>query len=299
MTRPDMTAGRVPLAGEIECAQRELATAGVGSARADAEWLAAWVLDVPRGRLITTDDIDADALVRYRDAVAQRAHRIPLQHIVGQASFGPVDLAVGPGVFIPRPETEMLLEWSVARLREAVGRTVVDLCSGSGALAIAIATMVPDARVTAVESSDEALPWLRRNVAEQPAAVAERITVVAADVTDATAMSAWFPTGSVDLVVSNPPYVPTASPVDEEVRHDPPSAVFGGANGMSVITPMVDAIATMLRPDGVVAIEHDDTTSAAVCSVLRQTGVLVAVHAHDDLTGRPRFATARHARMDR
>ena len=296
--QPDITAGCARLDDEIRWAQEELASAGVASARADAEWLAAWVLDVSRGQLLMIDELEGDDRVRFREAVALRSRRIPLQHIVGRAAFGPVDLSVGPGVFIPRPETEYLLEWAVNQFNAgggdpaSPGPVIADLCSGSGALAIGLATLLPEARVVAVEKSQDALIWLRRNIAEQPDDVADRITVVAADVTDPVAMRAQCPSHAFDLVVSNPPYVPTSSQVSDEVRHDPHSAVFGGADGMSVIIPMLDVIAEMLRTGGLVGIEHYDTTAPLVVDALTTAG-FDAVAAHTDLTGRPRFVTGR------
>ncbi|MGC4962060.1 peptide chain release factor N(5)-glutamine methyltransferase [Gordonia sp. DT218] len=298
MTRdPSDTARTAPLArvdSELATAERILGDAGIDSARGDAEWLLAAVLGIDRGRLIVVDGLDQDTRDRFRGLVTRRAMRIPLQHIVGAAAFGPAELAVGPGVFVPRPETEFLAEWAVGIAGRA-GRTVtvVDLCSGSGALAIAIATMLPGARVWAVERSPNALEWLRRNVASASPEVRDRITVVAADVTDAAQIRAALPSRSVDVVVANPPYVPQAAQVAPEVAHDPADAVFGGADGMSVIRPMMPIVAGLLRPGGVVGVEHDDTTSAAVVDVVDAVGAFDDVRARDDLAGRPRFVTAR------
>lgn len=282
------------VADEIRSATTRLAAAGIDSARRDAEWLMAHVLSCDPGRLIVIDTID-DARVReFRTAVEQRTRRIPLQHIVGTAPFGPLELAVGPGVFIPRPETEYLLEWAASAAATMTDPVrIVDLCSGSGALAIGLATLVRSARVTAVEVDDDALKWLRRNVSDAPAAVRERLDVVAADVTDAEQIGKAIPPGSVSVVVTNPPYVPMRSEVGPEVDHDPARAVFGGDDGMSVIVPMVPIIATMLRVGGLVGIEHDDTTSDAVVDCLRAHGAFDEVTARTDLAGRPRFVTAR------
>ncbi|MCZ0912540.1 peptide chain release factor N(5)-glutamine methyltransferase [Gordonia amicalis] len=289
-----MSDAPVRVADEIRGATAQLAAAGIDSARRDAEWLMAHVLTCDPGRLIVIDTVD-DAHVReFRAAIDQRARRIPLQHIVGTAAFGPVELAVGPGVFIPRPETEFLLEWAVsAAATMPAPLWIVDLCSGSGALAIAVATMVGSARVAAVEISDDALKWLRRNVSDAPEAVRERIDVFAADVTDAAQIGRVIPAGSVSVVVTNPPYVPRRSAVGPEVDHDPERAVFAGDDGMSVIIPMVPVIANMLTAGGVVGIEHDDTTSDAVVDCLRAHGAFDEVTAHTDLAGRPRFVTAR------
>ncbi|WP_232718968.1 peptide chain release factor N(5)-glutamine methyltransferase [Gordonia metallireducens] len=282
------------VADEIRSATAQLAAAGIDSARREAEWLMSHVLSCDPGRLIVIDTIDDAHVRRFRTAVDQRARRIPLQHIVGTAAFGPLELAVGRGVFIPRPETEYLLEWAAsAAATRADPVRIVDLCSGSGALAIGLATLVRSARVTAVEIDDAALKWLRRNVSDAPVGVRERLDVVAADVTDADQIGRVIPAGSVSIVATNPPYVPLRSEVGPEVDHDPARAVFGGDDGMSVIVPMVPIIATVLAPGGLVGIEHDDTTSDAVVECLRAHGGFDEVTARTDLAGRPRFVTAR------
>ncbi|MDL9946047.1 peptide chain release factor N(5)-glutamine methyltransferase [Gordonia sp. ABSL11-1] len=277
---------------ELAWARDRLHAAGIDSARSDAEWLLADVLGVERGRLVILDDLDPTARSRFRTAVDSRCARIPLQHIVGTAAFGPAELAVGPGVFTPRPETEFLAEWAADAAHGSSAPVIVDLCSGSGALAIAIASIVPGADVTAVERSPSALEWLSRNVAAaEEHGVA--VTVLPADVTDAGRMADAFPGGTVDIVVANPPYVPEGADVAPEVAHDPPEAVFAGADGMSVIVPMLTVVADMLRAGGVVGIEHDESTSPAVTTALAATGHFADIRARDDLTGRPRFVTAR------
>ncbi|MGV9713435.1 peptide chain release factor N(5)-glutamine methyltransferase [Gordonia sp. NPDC003424] len=295
MTTPDPSAGgRVDV--ELSWATTVLAEAGVESARVDAEWLLAAVLEVDRGRLLILDDLDPDAVERFRAAVRRRAQRIPLQHIIGTASFGPAELAVGPGVFTPRPETEVLLEWAVREMADTAEPCVADLCGGSGALAIGIALAVPTARVWVVERSADALTWLRRNVDHALGAGTDRITVVAADVTDAVAVTRAIPAHSLDVVVSNPPYVPLGTAVPPEVDHDPPEAVFAGDDGMSVIGPMASVIARILRPGGAMGIEHDESTSAAVLAAVEATHAFSDIRARDDLTGRPRFVTGRRRR---
>lgn len=278
---------------EIRWAADCLAAAGVDSPRADAEWLLADVLDVDRGRLLLIDVMPDDARSRFRRAVALRSDRIPLQHITGTAAFGPAELAVGPGVFTPRPETEFLAQWAAGELSGGSAAHVVDLCSGSGALAIAVALLVPSVRVTAVERSPQAVEWLRRNVDEVD--VAGRVSVVCADVTDAERMREFIAPATADIVVANPPYVPEGSAISPEVTHDPHDAVFAGADGMAVIVPMLPVIAEILRPGGLVGIEHDETTSSSVLTAIASTRQFADLRAHDDLTGRPRFATARRA----
>ncbi|MGC4803466.1 peptide chain release factor N(5)-glutamine methyltransferase [Micromonospora sp. DT233] len=281
-------------------AARLLAAAGVEASRAEAELLAAHVLAVPRGRLALTDGFTADQLDRYDALVARRTAREPLQHLTGSAAFRHLELAVGPGVFVPRPETELLAGWGVdqARLRGAAaagtggGPLVVDLCSGSGAIALAVAQETPGARVVAVERSPAALAWLGRNAADRAAAGDAPIEVVAGDVTDPALLADL--TGRVDVLLCNPPYVPRAVAVPPEVAaHDPDEAVFGGADGLAVIRPVLDRAARLLRPGGVLGIEHDDSHGDAVPALLAADGRYEAVEAHRDLTGRPRFATAR------
>ena len=274
-------------------AARALAAAGVPSARAEAELLAAYVLQVPRGRLALADGFTDEQLDRYQALVARRCQREPLQHLIGSAAFRHLELAVGPGVFVPRPETELLAGWGVEQAR-AGGRAeplVVDLCSGSGAIALAVAQEVPAARVVAVERSPAALSWLRRNAAERAAAGDRPIEVVEADATDPHLLDEL--TGRVDVLLCNPPYVPQAVAVPPEVAgHDPAEAVFGGADGLAVIRPVVDRAATLLRPRGVLGVEHDDTHGTVVPGLFAADGRYVAIAEHHDLAGRPRFATA-------
>lgn len=282
-----------------------LGAAGSPSADADARWLLAHTLGVDRGRLLLVDDLDDDTARRYRHLIDERARGVPLQHLTGSAGFGPIDLCVGPGVFVPRPETELLYDWAIGAIGDSTESvTVVDLCSGSGALAIAVATTLPRARVHAVELSADAGQWLRRNVAAAGAQVAHRLHVHLGDATDATfvaaalgggAMAGGAMAGGADLVLSNPPYVPAGADVPVEVRADPAMAVFGGADGLSVITPMVGVIGSVLRPGGLVGIEHDDGHRDGVLEVFEAAGVFEEIVSHDDLAGRPRFVTARRA----
>jgi release factor glutamine methyltransferase len=276
----------------IAAAAARLERAGVESPRVDAELLVAHVLRIDRGRLAVVDPLTDEQHEELTAFVARRADREPLQHILGDTAFGPVSLAVGPGVFVPRPETELLLEWAVRACAQA-GPTprVVDLCSGSGALALGVAALT-DATVVAVEKDTDALVWLRRNVTAAPEAWRRRVDVRAGD---ATTLDWRVPAdGTVDVVVSNPPYVPTTVAVPPEVAdHDPAVAVFGGRDGMSVITPMAAVIAAVLAPGGRCAVEHDDTTADRVVAALGATDAFDEITAHRDLAGRPRFVSAR------
>ncbi|MEU4687673.1 peptide chain release factor N(5)-glutamine methyltransferase [Actinoplanes sp. NPDC023714] len=282
---PRESADRTRLAPVLAAATSELTAAGVASPRVDAELLAAHVLDVPRGRLLITDTIRAAELARFRSLVAGRARRVPLQHLLGTAAFRHLELAVGDGVFVPRPETELLAGWGIERT--APGATVVDLCSGSGAIALAVADETEAARVVAVERSEAALRWLRRNAADFPS-----VRVEHGDVTDPDLLAELR--GGVDVLLCNPPYVPDGTPVPPEVSdHDPAEAVFGGGDGLEIIRPVIALAAKLLRPGGWLGIEHDDVHGAAVPALLDADGRFTEVTAHDDLTGRPRYATAR------
>jgi release factor glutamine methyltransferase len=277
----------------IVAATATLAHAGIDSARIDAELLAAYAAGTERGRLALLDAVDTGFHDRFSDAIAARARRIPLQHITGTAAFGPVQLQVGPGVFIPRPETEALLQWALAQTLPPEPM-VVDLCTGSGALAIALALGRPGSRVVAVDDDAAALDYARRNAvsAANSAAASIDVRIVAGDVTDPDLLPELV--GAVDLVVANPPYIPAGVELEPEVaQHDPAHALFGGVDGMAVIRPIVRRAADWLRPGGLLAVEHDDTTSAATVEAICGTAAFVDVSSHRDLTGRPRFVTAR------
>jgi release factor glutamine methyltransferase len=275
-------------------AQRVLADAGVASPNVDAELIAAHVLGVERGKLPLVPMVDVQVVEAIAKLVTERAKRVPLQHLLGWAGFGPVTVEVGPGVFVPRPETELLFEWGLAALREVTEPLVVDLCTGSGALAIAFAAARPDATVHGVELDSSALAWARRNVDSWAEAHDARPVVLhAGDVSDPGLLADLD--GQVDLLVCNPPYVPLDTPVPPEVsEHDPFGAVFGGPDGLSVIPHVVRAAARLLRPGGALAMEHDDSHRDSVLAMLTARRVLTDVADHDDLAGRPRFVTARH-----
>ncbi|MGW5113270.1 peptide chain release factor N(5)-glutamine methyltransferase [Nocardia sp. NPDC004123] len=286
---------RVPLRPAVREAVEILAAAGVHSPQADAEHLAAHVLGVDRGRLALMPMLTPDQLEEYRKLVARRAERVPLQHLTGTAAMGEIDLAVGPGVFVPRPETELLFAWALAQL-EALGHEhqpiVVDLCTGSGALALAIAHARPDAQVHAVELDTEALAWARRNARQLADEGDTPIDLHAGDVTDPALLEQL--NGRVDVVVCNPPYIPEDAELDPEViDHDPHRALFGGPDGLSVIRPMTATIARLLREDGTVAVEHDDTNGSGVAALFAAHGGFTDIVEHPDLAGKPRFVVAR------
>lgn len=277
----------------ISAAAARLSAAGVASPTVDAEELAAFVLGVSRMKLILTPAMSEAEFARFTELVRQREKRIPLQHIVGSAAFGPLHLNVGPGVFTPRPETEWLLEW-VVRVAPP-NATVLDLCAGSGALALAIAHVRSDVTVHAVELDDAAMAWTRRNADSRTRAGDRPIELHHGDVTDPALLRELD--GRVDVVVSNPPYVPDAAILEPEVAdHDPARALFGGQDGTDVIAAMVPNVARWLVDHGVVAIEHDDTNGDRCVRLLESDGRFSGVSARSDLTGRPRFVVAERRR---
>lgn len=272
----------------IDSAAAVLAGAGIDSARGDAELLAAHLAGTDRGRLSLLDSPGEEFFGRYREFIDARSRRVPLQHLTGTAAFGPVELQVGPGVFVPRPETEAILAWVTAQ-HLAARPVIVDLCTGSGALAVALGRHRPGARVIGIDDSEAALGYARRNIA------GTAIELVHADV-NRPGLLPELDSG-VDLVVANPPYVPDGDiPEQPEVaQYDPHHALFGGPDGMTVISAVVGLASRWLRPGGLFAVEHDDTTSSATVELIKGTGFFDDIAARRDLTGRPRFVTARRA----
>jgi release factor glutamine methyltransferase len=284
---PDKSRIRLfPVRQAVTAAISVLSRAGIPSPLTDAHELLAYVLGVPRVRIAAVSGLTADQMNRFRALTVERARRVPLQYLTGSAPFRYAELAVGPGVFVPRPETELLAGWGLDAIAAVDAPLVVDLCSGSGAIAVSVAGERPQARVYAVERDPAALEWLRRN------ADGTRVEVIAGDATDPAVLSELD--GQVDVLLCNPPYVPAGTPVPPEVAdHDPAVAVFGGPDGLDVIRGIVARAATLVRPGGAVAIEHDDTHATAVPDLLRSGGRFTHVEEHRDLAGRPRFATAR------
>jgi len=276
------------LLAEVAQATQRLADAGVPSPRFDAEELAAFVHGVKRGELHHVKDADFDA--RYWEAVARREAREPLQHITGRAFFRYLELAVGPGVFVPRPETESVVGWAIDAVRamDVVEPLIVDLCTGSGAIALALAQEVPRSRVHAVELSEEALDYARKNVEGSRVVLHQGDALTALPELD----------GQVDLVVSNPPYIPLTEweYVAPEARdHDPELALFSGQDGLDTIRGIERTAHRLLRPGGVVVIEHADTQGGQVPWIFTEERGWADAADHPDLNNRPRFATARRA----
>jgi release factor glutamine methyltransferase len=257
---------------ELRAAIARLAAAGVDSAEHDARALA---------RHVAAGGGD------YSDLVDQRAARVPLQHLLGTAGFRYLELEVGPGVFVPRPETEVVVDAVLAELAGRQSPLVVDLCAGAGTIGFSVAHEHPTAVVHLVERDPEAFGWLRRNRPEG----STRVHLHLSDAADAVPEL----DGTVDVVASNPPYVADheREQVDPEVRdHDPHLALFAGADGLDVVRVVVDRAWRVLKPGGFVAIEHSDRQGEAVPEILSAAG-WVEVADHHDLTRRPRFATGR------
>ncbi|MFJ8043097.1 peptide chain release factor N(5)-glutamine methyltransferase [Kitasatospora sp. NPDC096147] len=285
------------LLAEVAQATQRLAAAGVPSPRFDAEELAAHVHNVKRSQLHTVKDGDFDA--RYWEAISRREAREPLQHITGRAFFRYLELEVGPGVFVPRPETETVVEWAIDAVREmdVAEPLVVDLCTGSGAIALALAQELPRSTVHAFELDEGALAYTRRNV--EASSDRARVVLHSGDATRAFEDDrSWD--GRFDLVISNPPYIPLTEweYVAPEARdHDPQMALFSGEDGLDTIRGIERVAARLLRPGGVVVIEHADTQGGQVPWVFREESGWTDAADHRDLNNRPRFTTARRASL--
>ncbi|WGL51251.1 peptide chain release factor N(5)-glutamine methyltransferase [Nocardioides sp. BP30] len=281
----------------LAAATRSLQEGGVASPAYDAAELLAHVLGTDRARLVLVDQVAADRVEAFEQLVARRAAREPLQHLTGVAYFRHVELAVGPGVFVPRPETELLAGWAIDALRQAQQAAggsgappiVVDLCTGSGAIARSITDECAPARVHAVELSEDAYAWAQRNLAGTGVDLRQGDMATAFADLD----------GTVDVVVCNPPYIPLEAweSVAAEARdHDPHLALFSGDDGLDAIRVLERRAAALLRPGGVVGFEHADEQGELAPAVFSASGRWADVRDHRDLAGRPRFVTARLAR---
>lgn len=255
-------------------ATRRLAAAGIDSADHDARVLL---------RHAETSGADAEQLIAARES------RVPLQHLVGSTGFRHLDLAVGPGVFVPRPETEVVVEAVLDAIARIEQPRVVDLCAGSGTIGLSVAHEHAGALVDLVEVSETAVEWMRRNLSSLDEAERRRVRVHHADLDAA-------PTdldGQCDVVASNPPYVALCEQdlVDPEVKdHDPGEALWAGADGLDVIREVVERSRVLLRPGGTLVVEHSDRQGETAPAVLVAAG-FDGVADHVDLTGRPRFTT--------
>ena len=270
----------------------ELAAAGILDSRVDAELLVCHVMQLSRGELAAQIVLDRTmtpaVAVSVRELGLRRAAREPLQHITGHAYFRSLDLSVGPGVFVPRPETELLAGMVIDHVRTLAEPEplVVDLGTGSGAIALSVATEIPHSLVVAVEKSQDAHAWTARNIA---ALAPDNTTLVLGDLADAVPEY----NGRVAVVVSNPPYIPDdAVPRDPEVRlFDPQLALYGGPDGLDVVRILEATAARLLRPGGLLAMEHGEFQGPPIAGLLRDNGWR-AVAMHKDLLGRDRYTTA-------
>ncbi|MGK3710892.1 peptide chain release factor N(5)-glutamine methyltransferase [Arthrobacter sp. IK3] len=267
-------------------AAAELAAAGVPSPRVDAELLAAHLLGESVGRVKALAFTDAAAPEGYAELVAERARRIPLQHLTGKAYFRRLELAVGPGVFVPRPETETVAQLAIdhALVVPAPAR-VADLGTGSGAIAGSVAAEVPGAQVVAVELSPLALAWARRNL--EPLGV----LVLEGDLRTALAGQE----GTFDVVASNPPYIPAgAVPNEPEAAdHDPAMALYGGGeDGMELPDAAARTAARLLKPGGYFVMEHAEVQAGTIAERLAADPAWQDVASHNDLNDRPRATSA-------
>jgi release factor glutamine methyltransferase len=282
----------VNLRALLDHAVAVLTAAGVPSPEADAELLVGHVLGLSRGQVqaqaITGTPVDAEQRHAVLELVERRAAREPLQHLTGRAAFRSLDLAVGPGVFVPRPETEVVAQLAIDALLAVPSGAprAADLGTGSGAIALALATEVPHAEVHAVENSPRAFIWARENA---KAIGADNLRLVFTDLADALPEL----DGTLDVVVSNPPYIPLgAIPRDPEVRlHDPEAALYGGADGLDVVRAVSTTARRLLRPGGVLVLEHGELQGAEIRELLSADGWSAPATTRD-LTGRDRATTA-------
>ena len=276
----------------LDRATSVLEGAGIQNARVDAELLLGHVLGLSRGgvqaKAVTGSGLSSDDTVTVAGLVERRAAREPLQHITGVAAFRQLELGVGPGVFVPRPETETVVQFAIDALAATASPQPVgvDLGTGSGAIALAMATEVPHSRVYGVEVSPLAYVWTRQNFR---AVDAPNATPVFVDLADALPELA----GSVDVVISNPPYIPVgAIPRDPEVRlFDPEIALYGGADGLGIVRQVSTTALRLLRRGGTLVLEHGEVQAAEIAELLRADGWTAIAH-HRDLLGRDRATTA-------
>ncbi|MFV0458777.1 MAG: N5-glutamine methyltransferase family protein [Actinomycetales bacterium] len=253
------------------------------SPRADVELLAGHLLGLGPGQLRAAAIRGACAPAGLDDLVQARAAGVPVQHLTGQVTFRELELACGPGVFIPRPETELVAGEAISAAAALSAPIVVDLCAGSGAIAAAVAVEVSRARVWAVEIDPVAAGYARQNLPPH-------VTLVVADALSVGTLADLD--GTVDVVVSNPPYVPDGAWVSPEAAHDPPIALFAGPDGWQMPLALAGRARRLLHPGGLLVLEHHDHGQPEIASGLQRLGYREVV-AYEDLAGRPRYLTAR------
>ena len=284
-----------PLRTAVRSATDRLAAAGVDSPEHDARALAVHVLGLSRpSDLLLVDDLPPEQASAYDALVARRADRVPLQHLTGSVGFRHVVLEVGPGVFVPRPETESVVQWAVDAVRERgwTAPLCVDLCTGSGTIAFALANELPGATVHAVERDAGALAWTRRNAVNRVAVGDPEVHLHLGSAEDALPEL----DGQLDLVISNPPYVATTEahiPDPEVLDHDPGIALWAGEDGLDVIRLVEQAARRLLKPGGLLVVEHSDRQGRSAPALLEGLGGWADVADHQDYAGRDRYVTAR------
>ena len=269
-----------------------LARAGVASPRVDAELLLGHILKLNRGALqaqaLMGTALGSDQVVVFDVFLERRVTREPLQHITGKAPFRSLELSVGPGVFVPRPETEQVVQFAIDALRAVPSEQPlgVDLGTGSGAIALAMATEVPHSKIWGIEVSPAAFVWTSRNFHDSGA---DNATAILGDLADALPEF----NGQLDVVISNPPYIPSdAIPRDLEVRlHDPEIALYGGVDGLDIVRHVSTTALRLLHAGGLLVMEHGALQAADIATLLRADG-WSAVSSHRDLVGRDRSTTA-------
>lgn len=276
--------------------EKRFQNAQIKSARTDAELIVAHVLGVSRSSLSLLQEISPEMQREVERLCQLRQQRIPLQHLTGEQGFRKLVLAVGAGVFIPRPETELLVESTIRELKDLPSSEILDLCSGSGAIAISLASELSNAHVTAVEVSDQAFTYLQTNASNyQPQINANNSNLELLNI-DLTEMT--FENSSFDAVVANPPYIPEAMvPKDPEVAlHDPKIALYSGRNGLDLIRIIIDKAADLLKPGGWIAIEHSDLQGDAnigVPGLLKMSEKFENIEDRKDLNGLPRYTVGK------
>ena len=279
----------------VRAATTRLEQAGVDSPEHDARALAVHVLGLQRpSDLLLVDDLLPEQATAYDVLVDRRAERVPLQHLTGSVGFRHIVLEVGPGVFVPRPETESVVQWALdaARAEGWTAPVCVDLCTGSGTIAFALANELPGATVHAVERDPDALAWTRRNAVQRMAAGDPEVHLHLGSAEDALPEL----DGSLDLVISNPPYVATTEahiPDPEVLDHDPGIALWAGEDGLDVIRLVERAARRLLKPGGLLVVEHSDRQGRTAPALLEQCGGWAEVADHRDVAGRDRYVTAR------
>ena len=269
----------------IRNAKEKLAKAGYSEV--DAEILFAHLLGISRMELHNPVALErameniGDIAEDYHQIINRRLSHEPLQYITGEAHFRDLTLDVGPGVLVPRPESELMVSYLLALIEQKSGLvSVIDLGAGSGALSIALSTECDRVRAIAVEKSPEALIWLRKNVAKY----VEEMRVVEGDVVDA------LPGVKADFVIANPPYVPNDQELPADVQMEPSEALFGGTTGLEMSKLFIDAAARLLKSGGVLAIEHTELQGQAISGLLEE--MFTNIELHYDLNDRPRWTSA-------